>query len=69
MQYLKDLIKQNGHKLVHYTEGKFGHEYESVFYYSSRHGGTIDGFRYYNDYIVDVTPKHENQEHKTKGAL
>lgn len=27
----------------------------SVFNYSEKHGGTFDSFKYYNDYVVDIT--------------
>lgn len=52
---LKELIKKNGHKLVRYNETVAGHKHEKVFDYSIRHGGTVDSFKYYNDYVVDVT--------------
>ena len=55
MCYLNELIKQNGHKLVKYDKCIDGHKYESVFNYSSRYGGTFDGFKYYNNYVIDVT--------------
>ena len=55
MKYLIDLIKENGHKLVHYTQGEVGHEYMIVFDYIVKHGGTYDGFRYYNNYYIDIT--------------
>lgn len=55
MRYLKDVIKENGHKLVKYNECKVNRKYQSVFDYSVQNGGTFDGFRYYNDYVVDVT--------------
>lgn len=57
--YLKDLIIKNGHKLVRYDRTKKGHKYESVFSYSNRHGGTVDSFRFYNDWVVDVTPNQQ----------
>lgn len=52
---LKELLDKNGHKLVRYNNCIAGHKYESVFNYSARHGGTVDSFKYYNDYVVDVT--------------
>lgn len=55
MQFLKDIIKKNGHKLVKYNECLENREYKSVFDYSSQNGGTFDGFKYYNDYVIDVT--------------
>lgn len=53
--FLKQLIKNNGHKLVRHDNCIAGHKYETVFNYSNRHGGTTDSFRYYNKYVVDVT--------------
>lgn len=53
--YLKELIKKNGHKLVRYNEGVVGHKYMKVFDYSVKYGGTLDSYKYYNDYYVDVT--------------
>lgn len=58
MQFLTDLLRANGHKLTHYTQAIKGHEYMSVFRYSAKHGGTLDGFRYYNDYVIDITEGH-----------
>lgn len=61
MKFLKELVKENGHKLVHYDNLsgtipiKENHLYMSVFSYSSYYGGTFDGFKYYNDYLVDIT--------------
>ena len=53
--YLKELLNKNGHKLVRYNNCIAGHKYESVFNYSARHGGTVDSFKYYNDYVIDIT--------------
>ena len=53
--FLRELIQQNGHKLVRYNEAIAGHIYMSVFNYSEKHGGTFDSFKYYNDYVVDIT--------------
>lgn len=53
--YLKELLDKNGHKLVRYDNCIVGHKYESVFNYSERHGGTFDSFKYYNNYVIDVT--------------
>lgn len=55
MVQLKELIRANGHKLVRYDQCKPGRTYKSVFAYSNGAGGTLDSFRYYNDYVVDVT--------------
>ena len=53
--FLKELIKKNGHNLVRYNECIVSHKYESVFDYSVKNGGTFDGCKFYNDYVVDVT--------------
>ena len=55
MRYLKDIVKENGHKLIKYNQCLQNHQYVSVFNYSERYGGTYDSFKYYNDYVVDVT--------------
>lgn len=55
MLFLRELIQQNGHKLVRYNEAIAGHIYMSVFNYSEKHVGTFDNFKYYNDYVVDIT--------------
>lgn len=54
MMFLMDLIKANNHKLVKFDECELNHTYESVFAYSARHGGTFDGYKFYNDFVVDV---------------
>lgn len=56
MKYLIDLIKENGHKLISRRDKLVdGRKYELVFNYSERHGGTYDSFKYYHDYIIDIT--------------
>ena len=50
MLFLRELIQHNGH-----NEAIAGHIYMSVFNYSEKHGGTFDSFKYYNDYVVDIT--------------
>lgn len=55
MMFLIELVKQNGHRLVRYDEAVEGRVYVNVFDYSVKYGGTFDGFRYYNDYYVDIT--------------
>lgn len=55
MKYLRDLVKENGHKIRHFTEGvEKGHNYMSIFEYSVKYGGTYDSFKYYNDYVIDL---------------
>ena len=54
MKYLNELIRSNGHNLVLYSNAESNRIYVRVFDYSVEHGGTYDGFRYYNDYVVDI---------------
>lgn len=54
MSCLLDLLNKNGDKLVHYTKCKDGNKYMSVFNYSEHYGGTIDSFKYYNDYVIEL---------------
>lgn len=57
--FFKDLVKQNGDILwnlnkvlpVEYKDL----ETERPFDYSERYGGTVDSFKYYNNYIVLLT--------------
>lgn len=53
--FLLELIQKNGHKLVRYNETVKGKKYVPVFEYSVMHGGTLDSYRYYNDYVVEVS--------------
>lgn len=55
MMYLSDLIHKNNHELVKFNDCKANHIYVSVFNYCQKYGGTYDGHRYYNDYVVDVS--------------
>jgi hypothetical protein len=55
MQYLAELINSNNHKLVKYNEIKENHKYMSIFDYSIKYGGTYDGFKYYNNYVVEIS--------------
>ena len=55
MCYLMELLERNGHKLVKFDKCEADHEYMTVFNYSEKNGGTYDSFRYYNDYVVDLT--------------
>jgi len=56
MLTLQDLVKKNNHKLVKYDQCEISRNYISVFNYSEAYGGTYNSFRYYNDFVVDVTP-------------
>lgn len=57
MYYLKDLVLKNGHKIVKYNECKTSAKYMRVFDYSEKYGGTYDGFKYYNDYVIEIYSK------------
>lgn len=51
-----DIVKDNGHTIVHYSKGRAGREYERVFdYVVSRRINSIDSHKYYNDYYIDVS--------------
>ena len=54
--FLEELCNKNGDMLYPYTRPlrpneKF-EDTETVFNYSNRYGGTIDSFRYYNNYYI-----------------
>ena len=55
-KFLKELCEENGDTLCPYIRVLQPHEnfenIETVFNYELKHGGTIDGFRYYNDYYI-----------------
>ena len=54
--YFSDLVKKNGDMLWNLSlplpEEYQGFKYKRPFDYSIRNGGTVDSFKYYNDYIV-----------------
>lgn len=54
MKFFKDLVAENGHKIVRFDQCLDGKKYISAFDYSKKYGGTYDGFKYYNDYFVEV---------------
>lgn len=54
MIFLKDLVKENGDKIVNYTNCKTNKKYMSVFNYSEKYGGTFDSFKYYNNYVIEL---------------
>jgi hypothetical protein len=58
--FLRGLIEKNGDILWRCSNilpTDYG-EYEvmSVFDYSVKHGGTVDSFQFYNDYVVLLNP-------------
>lgn len=54
MKYFRDIVKDNNHKIVRYNDVLDGHEYVSVFEYSTLYGGSHDSHKFYNDYVVEV---------------
>ena len=52
--FFKDLVKQNGHKIVRFDDCRSDKSYMSVFNYSNKYGGTYDSFKYYNEYVVEI---------------
>jgi hypothetical protein len=52
---LKELTSENGHKILHHTQcTDTTHKYIKPFDYSVKHGGTVDSFKYYNDFYIDI---------------
>ena len=60
--FLKDLVEKNGDKIVRYDNCREDKKYMSVFNYSEKYGGTFDGFKYYNDYIIELWGKQESEK-------
>ena len=56
MKRLKDLIKENNHRIVRYNEARHGYDY------SEKHGGTFDSFKYYNDFYIEMELARCNEE-------
>lgn len=54
METLQELTAKNGHKIIHYTQAKNNKQYMTVFDYSIKHGGTYNGFKFYNDYVIEL---------------
>lgn len=52
--FFKDLVEYNGDKIVRYNETQLNKKYASILNYSNKYGGTIDSFKYYNDYVVEL---------------
>lgn len=52
--FFNELVNRNGDKIVRYNETQEGKHYESIFNYNIKNGGSIDSFRYYNDYVVEL---------------
>lgn len=66
--YLKQLVKKNGHRLVRFDRCVEGHNYESVFNYSEKHGETVDSFKYYNNYVIDTTKEYKVKYTDNRGC-
>lgn len=52
--FFKDLVENNGDKIVQCNEAQINKKYASIFNYSNKYGGTIDSLKYYNDYVVEL---------------
>lgn len=59
--FLSDLVEKNGDKIVYYKDCKMGKKYMNVFLYSEWYGGTIDSYRYYNDYVIEIGSEKNEQ--------
>lgn len=57
MQYLEELLRDNGDRLVVYNNIIAGKEYINVFEYSVKYGGTYDSHKYYNNFVVEISSK------------
>lgn len=58
MKTLQELASENGHKITHHTKCTDpARQYITPFEYSAKHGGTLDGFKYYNDFYIDIGEK------------
>ena len=55
MKYFRDLVNDNGDKLIRYNEAQVNREHMSVFEYIILHGGAYDSAKYYNDYVVELS--------------
>lgn len=54
MLTLEELVKQNGDRIVYYREGTRNNVYVNVFDYSQGYGGTLNSYKYYNDYFIEL---------------
>lgn len=50
----KELVEENGDRIVYYRYGTMGKVYVKTFDYSVYYGGAYDSFEYYNDYFVEL---------------
>lgn len=52
----RELVEENGDKILHWQDATDPNkEYVRPFDYSVSHGGSIDSFKYYNDYVVEIS--------------
>lgn len=52
----RELVEENGDKILHWRDATDPNkEYVRPFDYSVSHGGSIDSFKYYNDYVVEIS--------------
>lgn len=57
-KFFAKLVKENGDKILSWKEATDPDKtYVRPFDYSLSHGGSIDSFRYYNDYVVEISKK------------
>lgn len=52
--FFNEIVNNNGDRIVRYNETQENKHYESIFNYNIKHGGSIDSFKYYNDYVVEL---------------
>lgn len=58
-----ELVEENGDRILPWKEATDPKKtYVRPFDYSSSHGGSIDAFRYYNDYVVEISEKGDNNK-------
>lgn len=60
----RELVEENGDKILHWREATDPNkEYVTPFNYSVSHGGSIDSFKYYNDYVVEISKNNIKPKH------
>lgn len=51
----REIVEENGDKIVHWRDATDPRKkYVCPFNYSENRGGSVDSFRYYNDYLVEI---------------
>ena len=57
-KFFAELVKEDGDRILSWKEAMDPDKtYVRPFDYSLSHGGSIDSFRYYNDYVVEISKK------------